>query len=83
MRLFNFKNLSEDDYLRLPEEELEASTGEMVNLLVRKKYSLSDEIAMLRERDTDPDKFAEYNSYVENCKKKAKKLKKDKKDKKV
>ena len=42
---------------------------ELVNKAVRHKYSLSDELAILRQRDTKPDEFAEYNEYVERCKK--------------
>lgn len=36
--------------------------------LIRRKYSLSQELAILRQRDTKPEEFAEYNSYVEECK---------------
>ena len=48
-----------------------------VNRLIRLKYSLNDELAILRQRDTKPDEFKAYNDYVEECKAKAKeKLKK-------
>ena len=40
--------------------------------LIREKYSLNDELAILRQRDTKPDEFAEYNTYVEQCKEEAK-----------
>ena len=43
--------------------------AEMVNRAIRQKYSISDEVALLRQRDTKPDEFAEYNEYVELCKK--------------
>ena len=46
-----------------------------VNRLIRLKYSLSDELAILRQRDTKPDEFKAYNDYVEECKAKAKELK--------
>lgn len=35
---------------------------------VRLRYSLSAELAILRQRDTKPEEFAEYNAYVEQCK---------------
>lgn len=36
--------------------------------LIRKKYSVNDELAILRQRDEKPEEFAEYNAYVEQCK---------------
>ena len=36
--------------------------------LVRAKYDADDEFAILRQKDTKPDQFAEYNEYVEDCK---------------
>ena len=35
---------------------------------IREKYSINDELAILRQRDTKPAEFAEYNAYVEECK---------------
>lgn len=35
---------------------------------IREKYSLNEELAILRQRDTKPTEFAEYNAYVEECK---------------
>ena len=43
-----------------------------VERLIRKKYSVSDELAILRQRDTKPDEFSEYNSFCEECKRQAK-----------
>lgn len=39
-----------------------------VEKLIRKRYSVSAELAILRQRDTKPEEFAEYNEYVEKCK---------------
>lgn len=39
---------------------------------IRKKYSINDELAILRQRDSKPQEFEEYNNYVENCKAKIK-----------
>lgn len=36
--------------------------------LIRKKYNVNQELAILRQRDTKPEEFAEYNEYVEQCK---------------
>ncbi len=35
---------------------------------IRTKYSLNQELAILRQRDTKPSEFAEYNAFVEACK---------------
>ena len=41
---------------------------ELVVNMIRKKYTLNEELAILRQRDTKPAEFAEYNNYVENVK---------------
>lgn len=43
-----------------------------VEMNIRKKYSLSQELAILRQRDSKSDEYAEYNAYCEECKVKAK-----------
>lgn len=48
--------------------------GELVESYIREKYSLSAELAILRQRDTKPEEFAEYNAYAEQCKAKAKEM---------
>lgn len=40
----------------------------LVEAQVRKRYSISAELAILRQRDTKPDEFKAYNDYVEACK---------------
>lgn len=40
--------------------------------LIREKYTLNQELAILRQRDVKTEEFEEYNSYVENCKAQAK-----------
>ena len=36
--------------------------------LIRQRYDQDDENGILRQRDTKPDEFAEYDAYVEQCK---------------
>lgn len=36
--------------------------------LIRRRYDQDDECGILRQRDTKPDEFAEYDAYVEQCK---------------
>lgn len=40
--------------------------------LIREKYTLNQELAILRQRDVKTEEFEEYNSYVEDCKAQAK-----------
>ena len=47
---------------------------EIINEAIRERYSINKEFAILRQRDTKPDEFAEYNAYVEKCKTKAKEI---------
>lgn len=35
---------------------------------IRERYSVDDELAILRQRDTKPDEFAAYNEFVERIK---------------
>lgn len=56
----------------MPVEE-EQPTPEMtyeqqVVAKIREKYSVDDELAILRQRDTKPDEFEAYNAYAEACK---------------
>ena len=45
---------------------------ERVVELIREKYTIDDELAILRQRDSKPNEFAEYNEYCEKCKATAK-----------
>lgn len=55
------------------EISIDSVYGELVTKLIREKYSISDELAIQRQRDTKPEDFAEYNTFCEECKAKAKK----------
>ena len=50
----------------------DALYAQEVERRIRKKYTLSQEMAILRQRDTKPEEFAEYNAYAEQCKAEAK-----------
>lgn len=50
----------------------DAVYGSLIEKEIRKHYSLSAELAILRQRDTKPEEFAAYNEYVEQCKAKIK-----------
>lgn len=59
--------------IEIPEPVPYISTyEERVVQLIREKYTIDDELGILRQRDSKPEEFAEYNEYCENCKKIAK-----------
>ena len=58
-----------------PEEELEYNNSivtipyeQRVVNRIREVYSIDDELAILRQRDTKPEEFAEYNAFVDKIK---------------
>lgn len=67
---------AEQDFARLPETEKLASSTyeELVEQLIRKRYSVSAELAILRQKDMKYAEFCEYNEYAEQCKMEAKKI---------
>ena len=46
----------------------QAALGDRVNELMRRRYSLSEELRILRRRDDDPEGFRSYYEYAEECK---------------
>ena len=42
--------------------------GEAINAEIRKRYTESQEFAILRQRDEKPEEYAEYYKYCEECK---------------
>ena len=58
------------------QEEIEMFYSEMavipyeerVVMRIRNKYSVNDELALLRQKETKPEEFAEYNAFVEKIK---------------
>ena len=42
--------------------------GEAINTEIRKKYTASEEFAILRQKDEKPQEYAEYYEYCERCK---------------
>lgn len=48
-------------------DEYEARVSE----LIRRRYTLDAELAILRQRDSKPDEFADYNTFADECKSRA------------
>ena len=40
----------------------------LIEKKIRARYSVNAELAILRQRDTKPEEFAQYNAFVEQCK---------------
>lgn len=59
-----------EEVYAIPEQSIDYN--EEVNSMIRQRYSLSEELAILRQRDVKPEEFAAYNEYAEKCKSKVK-----------
>lgn len=46
----------------------EAMRGAEIERRIRLRYSLSEELAILRQREEKPSEFAAYHAYAEECK---------------
>jgi hypothetical protein len=55
------------------QEAMDALYPEYVSHLIHEKYSINTELALLRQMNTKPEDFAEYNAFAESCKAKARK----------
>lgn len=65
------KELFEQNIIDISDEK---KYSHLVEKLIRKRYSVSDELAILRQRDTKVEEFEVYNTYTEECKQKAKEI---------
>ena len=45
----------------------------LVSKLIRERYSVDDEMAILRQKETKPDEYQAYFSFCEECKARARK----------
>ena len=64
------------EMVEMTEEEIAEAKNELLKIpyeqrvvdRIRQVYSVDDELAILRQRETKPDEFIEYNEYVEQVK---------------
>lgn len=61
-----YRDMTEEELAQL--ENSKPTYEERVVSRIRQKYSIDDELAILRQRDTKPEEFAEYNNFVETIK---------------
>ena len=60
--------MTEQEIAEMNEPALLLAYEQRIVLRIREKYSVDDELAILRQRDTKPDEFAAYNDFVEGIK---------------
>ena len=69
-----YRDMTEEEIAEVKQDEQSVLYDELVSRLIREKYSIDDELAILRQRDVKPEEFAQYNDYAEECKIKAKEI---------
>ena len=60
--------MTEEEIAEIENERLKIPYEQRVVDRIRLKYSVDDELAILRQRDTKPDEFIAYNDFVESIK---------------
>lgn len=70
VQLVEIKGVWLPQEVEVPDEEVRDTRTyeEKVESKIREKYSLNDELAILRQRDIKKQEFNEYFEYVEKCK---------------
>lgn len=73
-------NIQKDEYGNTSETETDVYTADEIDIeapltynkvveaLIRDRYSVSNELAILRQQATKPEEFEAYNAYAEVCK---------------
>ena len=61
------------DELILKNISKEKLYANLVSKLIRERYSVDDEMAILRQKETKPEEYKAYNAFCEDCKAKARK----------
>ena len=63
-----YREMTEQEIAEMEANKPNIPYEQRVVARVREKYSVDDELAILRQRDTKPDEFAAYNDFVERIK---------------
>lgn len=75
--LYDIKEISDEEVAAIEtsvkhNRVLKPSYSDLVDNLIRRRYSQSEEFSILRQRDEKPEEFAEYYAFCEECKRRAK-----------
>ena len=63
-----YRDMAKEEKAMYEQKKAVLSYEQRIVNRIRKKYSIDDELAILRQRDTKPEEFAEYNAFVEQIK---------------
>ena len=63
-----YRDMTEQEIAEMKANEPVIPYEQRVVARIREKYSVDDELAILRQRDTKPEEFIAYNEYVETIK---------------
>ena len=63
-----YRDMTEQEIAEMKANQPTISYEQRVVDRIREKYSIDDELAILRQRDTKPDEFNAYNEFVEQIK---------------
>lgn len=64
-----YKEDSDGNYY-CPKEKI--TYEEAVEALIRERYTISDELSFIRQKDVKPDEYQSYFDFIEECKSQAK-----------
>ena len=63
-----YREMTEQEIAEMEANKPNIPYEQRVVARIRERYSVDDELAILRQRDTKPDEFAAYNDFVERVK---------------
>lgn len=67
-----YRDATQEEIAEMQGKTPPVNYGEAVNNAIRERYSVSQEFAILRQKDEKPEEYAEYYAYCEECKEKVK-----------
>ena len=63
-----YREMTEQEIAEMEANKPNIPYEQRVVARIRERYSVDDELAILRQRDTKPDEFTAYNDFVERIK---------------
>ena len=69
-----YRDMTEEEVAEMLRQAPSIDYSEAVDNAIRERYSVSQEFAILRQRDSKPDEYAEYYAYCEECKDRVKRI---------
>lgn len=63
-----YRNITPEELAEIEMHSIKPDYKESIISAIREKYSVDDELAILRQRDSKPEEFEEYFAFVEDIK---------------